>query len=161
MLFIIANWLKGFIDIPGIGLLQYITFRAAAAAITALLISLLFGPWIIKKIRAKQIGEQAKLELTGVGLHQGKAGTPTMGGLIVLLSLLLPTLLWADVQNIYVILIFLTTAMLGFVGFLDDYLKVIKKMPKGLIGKYKIVGQVIVGLMIGCSIYFHRKRRVF
>lgn len=154
MLYILANWLKSTFDPPGIGLFQYITFRAAAAAITALLISFLFGPAIIRLIKKKQIGEQAKRELTGVGLHQGKAGTPTMGGLIVLLSLLLPTLMWADIKNVYIILIFLTTLALGCVGFLDDYLKVIKKLPKGLIGKYKIVGQVAVGLMIGGSIYF-------
>jgi phospho-N-acetylmuramoyl-pentapeptide-transferase len=155
MLYLLANWLKAaYMSIPGIGLFQYITFRAAAAAITALLMSFLFGPSIIKKIRSKQIGEQAKLELTGVGLHQGKAGTPTMGGLIVLVSLLLPTLLWADISNIYVILIFITTLALGLVGFTDDYLKVIKKYPKGLIGRYKIVGQVAVGLIIGCTVYF-------
>ncbi len=154
MLYILANWLRATFDPPGMGVFQYITFRAAAAAITALLISFIFGPIIIKKIKNKQIGEQAKLELTDVGLHQGKAGTPTMGGIIVLISLLLPTLLWADIENVYIILIFLTTLALGCVGFLDDYLKVIKKLPKGLIGKYKIVGQVLVGLMIGGSIYF-------
>ena len=154
MLYILANWLRVTFDPPGMGLFQYITFRAAAAAITALLISFVFGPIIIRKIKNKQIGEQAKLELTGVGLHQGKAGTPTMGGIIVLISLLVPTLLWADIKNVYIILIFLTTLALGCVGFLDDYLKVIKKLPKGLIGKYKIVGQIAVGLMIGGSIYF-------
>lgn len=154
MFYLLANWIKSFADFPGQGLFQYITFRAAGAAITALLVSVIFGPRIIKYLKSKQIGEQAKLELTTVGLHQDKTGTPTMGGLIVLLALLLPTLLWADICNIYVVLIFLTTAILGGVGFLDDYLKVIKKKKHGLVGKYKIVGQVCAGLMIGCTVYF-------
>jgi len=154
MLYVLVNWLKTFTDFPGQGLFQYITFRAAAAAITALLVSWVFGPSIIRLIKSKQIGEQAKLELTGVELHQGKAGTPTMGGLIVLISLLLPTLLWADITNVYVILIFITTAILGCVGFADDYLKVVKKKKKGLIGRYKIVGQIFAGLIIGGTIYF-------
>lgn len=154
MFYFLSNWLKTFTDIPGQGLFQYITFRAAAAAITALIMSFLIGPFIIKKLKANQIGEQAKLELTGVGLHQGKAGTPTMGGLIVLFSLIVPTLLWSDLSNIYVILITLVTIILGLVGFLDDYLKVIKKKKKGLIGRYKIVGQVIAGVILGGTIYF-------
>ncbi len=154
MLYYLAEWMKGLWNPPGFGVFQYITFRAGAAAITALLISFVFGPKIIRKMRKHQIGEQAKLELEGVGLHANKAGTPTMGGLIVLLSLLLPTLLWADMANAFVILIVLTTAWLGAVGFLDDYLKVIKKLPKGLIGRYKIVGQISIGLIVSCSIYF-------
>src|SRR5574344_334129 len=154
MFYLLANWIKSFADFPGQGLFQYITFRAAGAAITALLVSVIFGPRIIKYLKSKQIGEQAKLELTTVGLHQDKTGTPTMGGLIVLLALLLPTLLWADICNIYIVLIFLTTAILGGVGFLDDYLKVIKKKKNGLVGKYKIVGQVCAGLLIGCTVYF-------
>ncbi len=154
MLHILANWLKTFTDFPGQGLFQYITFRAAAAAITALLMSFILGPIIIKKLKQKQIGEQAKLELTGVGLHQGKTGTPSMGGIIVLLSLLVPTFLWADMTNIYVILISAVTIILGAVGFLDDYLKIIKKKKKGLIGRYKIVGQVFAGLILGGTIYF-------
>ncbi len=140
-------------DPPGFGVFQYISFRAAAAAVTALLISFFFGPLIIKKLKTKQIGEQAKQELQKVGNHSLKAGTPTMGGLIVLMALLVPTLLWSNL-NMYSILIVLTTAWLGAVGFLDDYLKVIKKLPKGLIGRYKIVGQVGIGLIIGSSIYF-------
>lgn len=142
------------IDIPGVGVFQYITFRAAGAAITALLISFIFGPKIIKIMKRKQIGEQAKLELEGVGLHSGKSGTPTMGGIIVLLSLLLPTILWANVSNIYVILILSVTIWLGGVGFLDDYLKVVKKKQKGLIAKYKLFGQITIGLLLGTIIYF-------
>jgi phospho-N-acetylmuramoyl-pentapeptide-transferase len=153
MLYYLFQWINEMFDPPGFGVFQYISFRAAAAAVTALIISFFFGPLIIKKLKAKQIGEQAKQELQKVGNHSLKAGTPTMGGLIVLMALLVPTLLWSNL-NMYSILIVLTTAWLGAVGFLDDYLKVIKKLPKGLIGRYKIVGQVGIGLIIGSSIYF-------
>jgi phospho-N-acetylmuramoyl-pentapeptide-transferase len=154
MLYYITLWLRETFDVPGFGVFQYISFRAAAAAITALLISFYFGPKIIKKLQKNQLGEQAKKELQEVGNHSLKAGTPTMGGLIVLLSLLVPTLLWANITNMFIILIFITTAWLGAVGFLDDYLKVVKKLPKGLIGRYKIVGQVGIGLIVGGTIYF-------
>ncbi len=156
MLYLLANWLNSLesVHIPGLGVFQYITFRAAGAAITALLIGFVIGPKIIKRLRRNQIGEQAKMELQNVGNHSTKAGTPTMGGLIVLLSLLLPTVLWANISNIYVILIVTTTTLLGIVGFIDDYLKVVKKYPKGLIGKYKIVGQVTVGIIVGGTIFF-------
>ena len=147
-------FLKENFDPPGFGIFQYLSFRAAAAAITALLISFFVGPIIIKKLKRHQIGEQAKKELSSVGNHSLKAGTPTMGGLIVLTALLLPTLLWANMTNMFILLILITTAFLGGVGFLDDYLKVIKKLPKGLIGRYKIVGQVAIGLILGGTIYF-------
>ena len=154
MLYQLALWIRTLGDVPGIGLFQYVTFRAAAAAIFALLISLLVGPMIIRALKRMQIGEQAKRELQGVGQHADKAGTPTMGGIIVLASILIPTLLWADVLNMYVVMALLVTAMLGAVGFLDDYLKVVKKLPNGLIGKYKIVGQVITGFILGGSLFF-------
>ena len=154
MFYQLALWLKTLGDIPGINLFQYVTFRAAAAAIFALLISLLVGPRIIKALKRMQIGEQAKSELQEVGQHASKAGTPTMGGLIVLAAVLIPTLLWGNILNMYVVMAVLVTAMLGAVGFLDDYLKVVKKLPNGLIGKYKIVGQVLTGLVVGCSLYF-------
>ncbi len=154
MLYYLALWIKELFSPPGFGVFQYITFRSAAAAITALIICFFFGPKIIRYLRNKQIGERAKLELEGVGNHSTKAGTPTMGGIIVLLALLLPTLLWADITNIYVILILLATAWLGAVGFLDDYLKVIKKLPKGLIARYKLFGQIGIGLIVASTIYF-------
>lgn len=154
MLYQLALWLRSLADFPGANLFQYVTFRAAAAAIFALLISLLVGPRIIAALKRRQIGEQAKSELQQVGQHSLKAGTPTMGGLIVLAAVLIPTLLWANVLNMYVVLAVFVTAALGGVGFLDDYLKVIKRLPKGLIGRYKIVGQVATGLVVGCSIYF-------
>ncbi len=154
MLYYLADWINMMFDPPGFGIFQYITFRAGAAAITALLLSFIFGPKIISVMKRYQIGEQAKVELQQVGQHSIKAGTPTMGGIIVLISLLLPTLLWAKMLNWYVILIFIITLWLGLVGFLDDYLKVVKKKPKGLIGKYKLVGQIFIGLVVGCIIYF-------
>lgn len=154
MLYYLALFLENAFNPPGFGVFKYITFRSAGAAITALLISFVFGPMIIRFLKKKQIGEQSKVELQEVGTHQSKAGTPTMGGIIVLLSVLLPTLLWANIFNWFVIVIFITTLWLGLVGFLDDYLKVVKKYSKGLIGKYKIVGQISIGLFIGICIYF-------
>lgn len=154
MIYYLAHYIKSLFDPPGFGVFQYLTFRSAAAAITALFISFFIGPKIIELLKKKQIGEQAKAELQNTGNHASKKGTPTMGGLIVLTALLLPTLLWADVGNIYVWLIVFATASLGAVGFLDDYLKVIKKLPKGLIGRYKIVGQIFVGFIIGATVYF-------
>lgn len=138
---------------PGFGLVRFITFRAAAAAVTALVISFWLGPKIIRKLKEKQIGEAAKVEAPRT--HLTKAGTPTMGGLIVLASILVPTILWGNIGNVYVLLIIFVTATLGVVGFLDDYLKVVKKKPKGLIGRYKIVGQVFVGVVVGGIIYFY------
>lgn len=137
---------------PGFGVVRFLTFRAAAAAVTALLIAFWLGPKIIRALRAHQIGEAAKVEAPKN--HLTKAGTPTMGGLIVLASIVIPTLLWGNLGNMYVVLILFVTVALGAVGFLDDYLKVVKKKPKGLIGRYKIVGQVFVGLVVGGVIYF-------
>ncbi len=154
MFYYLFKWLHDTFDPPGFGVFQYITFRAAAAAITALLISFYLGPKIIRLLHRHQLGEQSKLELDGVGQHAGKAGTPTMGGLIVIFAVLLPTLLWANMLNMFVILIFTTTAWLGLVGFLDDYLKVVKKLPTGLIGRYKIIGQILIGVIVGGTIVF-------
>lgn len=154
MLYYLALWLREQYNPPGFGVFQYVTFRSAAAAITALLISFIVGPIIIRILKRKQMGEQEKRELAGVGNHNLKAGTPTMGGLIVLTALLVPTLLWANMKSAYVILVVLVTAWLGAVGFLDDYLKVVKKFKKGLIGRYKIIGQVTIGLILGGTIYF-------
>jgi len=152
MLYYILELLERTYDPPGFGLIRFITFRAAAAAVTALVIAFWLGPKIIRKLKEKQIGESAKLEAPKT--HLTKAGTPTMGGLIVLASVLIPTVLWGNIGNVYIILIVFVTAVLGTVGFLDDYLKVVKKKPKGLIGRYKIVGQVFVGLVVGGVIYF-------
>jgi phospho-N-acetylmuramoyl-pentapeptide-transferase len=152
MLYYLFNYINKIAHPPGFGVFQYITFRSAAAAVTALLISFWLGPKIIRILTRKQIGEAAKVDAPKT--HLAKAGTPTMGGLIVLCAVLIPTLLWADVKNTYLVLIFVTTVWLGTVGFLDDYLKVVKKLPKGLIGRYKIVGQVSIGLLVGSVLYF-------
>ncbi|MGA9115940.1 MAG: phospho-N-acetylmuramoyl-pentapeptide-transferase [Bacteroidota bacterium] len=137
---------------PGFGLVRFITFRAAAAAVTALVISFWLGPRVIRFLKERQIGEAAKVEAPRA--HLAKAGTPTMGGLIVLAAVLGPTLLWGNIGNLYVVLMVFVTAALGGVGLLDDYLKVVKKKPRGLIGRYKITGQVVVGLCVGGIIYF-------
>jgi phospho-N-acetylmuramoyl-pentapeptide-transferase len=152
MLYHLFDILERLYHPPGFGVVRYLTFRAAAAAITALVIAFWVGPKIIRWLKKRQIGEAAKVEAPKT--HLTKAGTPTMGGLIVLAALLGPTLLWGNLANMYVVLIIFVTAALGAVGFLDDYLKVVKKKPKGLIGRYKIVGQVTVGCVVGGIIYF-------
>ncbi|MCK5573229.1 MAG: phospho-N-acetylmuramoyl-pentapeptide-transferase [Bacteroidetes bacterium] len=152
MLYSLLDSLEILYNPPGFGLVRFITFRAAAAAVTALVISFWLGPKIIRLLNARHMGESAKLEAPKT--HRTKAGTPTMGGLIVLASVLIPTILWANIGNMYIVLIVFVTAALGAVGFLDDYLKVVKKKPRGLIGRYKIAGQVLVGLVVGGIIYF-------
>ena len=137
--------------VTGFNLFQYISFRSAGAAVTALLFSFMVGPRIIHQLRLHQIGQEIRKD--GPQTHLKKAGTPTMGGIIVLIGILLPTILWARF-NLGVVLVLLATIWMGMVGFLDDYLKVVKKYPKGLIGRYKIIGQVSLGLLIGCVIYF-------
>ena len=151
MLYYILSEIEKIYHPAGFQIFRFLTFRAAAATITALIISFWLGPKIIKKLKEKQIGESAKLEAPKN--HLSKAGTPTMGGIIVLCSILIPTFLWGDLSNTYIQMILFVTISLGFVGFLDDYLKVVKKKPKGLIGWYKIIGQVSVGLILGLVMY--------
>jgi len=139
------------LNVPGAGVFQYISFRSACAVIVSLIISLLLGKRIINYLRKKQIGESIRdLGLEG---QQQKQGTPTMGGLIILASILIPALLFGDLENIYVILMLITTVWLGFIGFLDDYIKVFKKDKRGLKGKAKIYGQVILGIVVGLTLY--------
>ncbi len=152
MLYYFLTYLHDKFDVPGFGVFRYITFRMGAAAVTALFIAFWAGPKIIRRLRQLHIGEAAKVEAPKN--HLSKAGTPTMGGLIVLVSILVPALLWTDLKNVYVLLILFVTVALGAVGFLDDYLKVVKKKPQGLIGRYKIVGQFAVALIVGGVIYF-------
>ncbi|MBL7113728.1 MAG: phospho-N-acetylmuramoyl-pentapeptide-transferase [Bacteroidales bacterium] len=141
------------INFPGAGMFQYISFRSASAIITSLIISLLFGKRIILFLRKKQIGESIRdLGLDG---QMQKQGTPTMGGIIILGSILIPTLLFADLENIYVILMLITTVWLGLIGFVDDYIKVFRKNKKGLTGKFKILGQVFLGVAIGLTLFLH------
>ena len=141
------------LDMPGAGVFQYISFRSASAVITSLIISLLFGKKIINYIRRKQIGESVRdLGLEG---QMKKQGTPTMGGVIILASILIKTLLFGDLYNIYVHLMLITTIWLGMVGFIDDYIKVFKKNKKGLTGKFKILGQVVLGIIVGATLYLN------
>ncbi len=138
--------------IPGAGLFQYISFRAAMAVITSLVISMIIGKGIIERLRRKQIGESIRdLGLEG---QMQKQGTPTMGGLIILASIIIPVLLFARLDNVYVLLLLGSTVWLGAIGFIDDYIKVFKKNKKGLSGKFKIVGQVGLGLIAGSVLYF-------
>lgn len=153
MFYYLFEYLESTYQLPGAGVFQYISFRAAMAVITSLIVSLIFGGRIIQLIRNKQIGEQVRtLGLEGEDM---KKGTPTMGGLIILSAILLPTLLFAKLENIYIILMIISTIWLGAIGFLDDYIKVFKKDKKGLAGKFKIIGQVVLGLIIGLTFYFH------
>lgn len=130
---------------------QYITFRSAIAAILALIISFIIGPVIINHLRKNQIGEQIRKH--GPQSHYSKEGTPTMGGLIILLAIILPTLLFADIYNPFVQILVISTIWMGLIGFIDDYLKSIKKLKKGLVAKYKLAGQIAIGLIITFWIY--------
>ena len=153
MLYYLFKYLHQF-DIPGAGVFQYISFRTAMTIITSLIISMAFGRRIIYLLQHKQIGESIRnLGLEG---QMQKKGTPTMGGIIILASILIPVLLFGDLLNVYVVLMLITTIWLGFVGFLDDYIKVFKKNKQGLRGKFKIGGQVILGLVVGFTMYFSR-----
>ena len=153
MLYYLFDWLDKAFDFPGAGVFQYISFRAAMAVITSLIITIIFGKPIIKYLRKKQIGETVRdLGLEG---QKQKEGTPTMGGIIILAAILIPTVLFAKIDNIYVIVMIITTIWLGLLGFLDDYIKVFKKNKEGLPGKYKILGQVGLGLVVGLIIMFH------
>lgn len=136
----------------GFNLFQYITFRAAMAAITALLISFIIGPFFLKLLAKYQIGET--IRENGPKSHLAKKGTPTMGGIIIIISVLLPVLLWANLKSIYILMILFATLWMGAIGFLDDYLKVVKKYKNGLIARYKLTGQITLGLIIGCYLYF-------
>jgi len=136
--------------ISAFNLFRYITFRSAYAVVTALVISIWLGPWIIAKLKKHQIGQTIRKE--GPKSHYSKEGTPTMGGLIVLAAILVPTLLWADLTNRYIQLILLVTAGMGAIGFIDDYFKVVRKQSKGLVAKKKLAGQLTVGLLLGIAL---------
>lgn len=139
-------------NVPGAGLFSYISFRSALALITSLIISIVFGKRIIARLQKQQIGETVRdLGLAG---QIEKTGTPTMGGLIILGAILIPTLLFARLENVYVITMIIATVWLGMIGFIDDYIKVFKKNKEGLKGKFKVVGQIGVGLIVGSVLYF-------
>lgn len=153
MLYYLFTWIGDDIHIPGSGLFQYISFRTAMAVIVSLIITTGYGSRLIRVLRAKQVGETIRdLGLEG---EKKKQGTPTMGGLIIIAGILVPTLLFAKLENIYVILMLVTTVWMGAIGFLDDYIKVFRKNKEGLAGRFKIVGQVGLGVIIACTMYFH------
>lgn len=153
MLYYLFTWLDEAFNFPGAGVFQYISFRAAMSVITSLIIMLILGKPFIKWLRKKQIGETVRdLNLEG---QKEKEGTPTMGGLLILAAIVIPTLLFAKLDNIYILIMLGTTVWLGLIGFLDDYIKVFKKHKEGLRGKYKILGQVTLGLVVGLLIMYH------
>ncbi len=154
MLYYLFKFLDTHYNFPGAGLFNFISFRAAAAVLLSLVISMLYGGKLIALLRKKQIGETIR-EL-GLAGENAKKGTPTMGGLIILGSILIPTLLFARLENIYIILMLIATVWLGIIGFADDYIKVFKKDKKGLAGTFKIIGQVGLGIIVGTVLYFNK-----
>ncbi|MBP9883278.1 MAG: phospho-N-acetylmuramoyl-pentapeptide-transferase, partial [Chitinophagales bacterium] len=154
MLYYLFKYLEKCCDFIGAGLFDYISFRAGMAIIVSLLISLVFGKSLVKYLQRQQVGETIRdLGLEG---QLQKQGTPTMGGLIILAAIIIPTLLFARIENVYVITMLISTVWLGFIGFLDDYIKVFKKDKRGLAGRFKIVGQVVLGIIVGLILYFNK-----
>jgi phospho-N-acetylmuramoyl-pentapeptide-transferase len=153
MLYYLFDYLDKQFDLIGAGVFKYISFRAGMAAFISLLITIFFGKALINFLRKQQVGEDIRdLGLEG---QMAKKGTPTMGGIIIIMAILVPTFLFAKLDNVYIILLITSTLWLGFIGFLDDYIKVFKKDKKGLAGKFKIVGQVGLGLIIGLTLSFN------
>ncbi len=154
MLYYLFDYLNTQLNIPGTGIFQYISFRAALAILLSLTITMIFGKTLINKLRNLQVSD----EIRNLGLEgeQQKKGTPTMGGLIILAAILLPTLLFARINNVYILLMLVSTIWLGIVGFLDDYIKVFKKNKEGLAGRFKILGQVGLGFIVATTLYFNQ-----
>ena len=156
MLYLLFKYLES-LDFPGARLFTFISFRSAAAVITSLVISLLIGKRIILYLQRKQVGEVVRdLGLEG---QYKKQGTPSMGGVIILASIIIPTLLFAKLGNVYIILMLMTTIWLGLIGFLDDYIKIFKKHKEGLAGKFKIAGQIVLGIIVGLTLFFSNEVR--
>ncbi|MDR1792679.1 MAG: phospho-N-acetylmuramoyl-pentapeptide-transferase [Bacteroidales bacterium] len=153
MFYYLFKWLDKFENFPGAGVFQYISFRTAMAGLLSLLLSIIIGKYLIRFLRKKQIGEDIRdLGLEG---QMQKKGTPTMGGIIILISILIPVLLLNKLDNVYIILMIITTLWLGLLGFIDDYIKVFKKKKAGMSGKLKIIGQAILGLSVALVLYFN------
>ena len=153
MLYYLFDFLEKNYQLPGAGLFQFISFRAAMAAILSLFIATVYGKKIITFLQTKQVGETIRnLGLEG---QNEKAGTPTMGGIIIILATIIPVLLFAKLDNIYVIMLIVTTIWMGAIGFIDDYIKKFKKDKAGLPGKFKVFGQVGLGIIVGATMYFH------
>lgn len=158
MLYYLFKYLQDTFGLTGSRLFQYISFRASMTIILSLIISMLIGKRIIRWLQKMQIGESVRdLGLEG---QVQKKGTPTMGGVIIIAAIVIPTLLFARIDNVYVILLLISTIFMGGIGFLDDYIKVFKKDKDGLSGKFKILGQVVLGLVVGCVLYFHPSVKV-
>jgi phospho-N-acetylmuramoyl-pentapeptide-transferase len=153
MLYYIFEYLDKTLDVPGAGVFQYITFRSALALMLSLLLSTIYGKRIILYLRRKQVGETVR-ELGLAGQNE-KAGTPTMGGLIIIFATLIPVLLFSKLHNIYIILLIVTTLWMGTIGFIDDYIKIFKKDKQGLKGIFKVIGQIGLGVIVGTVLYFH------
>ena len=153
MFYFLFEYLENQFQLTGASLFQYISFRSSLAFIFSLFFSIIFGKKIINFLNKKQIGESIR-DLGLIGQKE-KKGTPTMGGLIIIFSTIIPVLLFSNFTNIYIIILLFTTAWLGVIGFLDDYIKVFKKNKKGLKGKFKIIGQVSLGLIVGLTLFFH------
>ncbi len=153
MLYHLFTYLNNHFDFPGSGLFEFISFKAALAVMTSLVITLVFGGKLIRFLHRKQVGETVRdLGLEG---QLEKTGTPTMGGIIILAGILVPTLLFADLSNIYIQLMLISTVLLGAIGFIDDYIKVFRKNKEGLAGRFKVFGQIAVGLIVASSLYFN------
>ncbi|MBS9523948.1 phospho-N-acetylmuramoyl-pentapeptide-transferase [Litoribacter ruber] len=153
MLYHLFDYFDTALDLPGAGVFRYISFRAGMSALFSLIITITFGHHIINWIRRQQIGESIRdLGLEG---QQAKKGTPTMGGLMLMAAIIVPTLLFANINNIYIILLLITTVWLGTIGFIDDYIKVFQKNKDGLAGKFKIAGQIGIGVIVGATLFFH------
>jgi phospho-N-acetylmuramoyl-pentapeptide-transferase len=146
------------LNLPGAGVFNYISFRSAAAVITSLLISLLIGKRIINYLQYKQVGEVVR-DLGLEGQYQ-KKGTPSMGGIIIIASIIIPTLLFAKLENVYIILMLITTIWLGLIGFLDDYIKIFRKNKEGLAGRFKIAGQIVLGIIVGLTLFFSNEVKI-
>jgi phospho-N-acetylmuramoyl-pentapeptide-transferase len=157
MLYYLFNYLES-LNFPGARLFTFISFRSAAAVITSLIISLLIGKRIILYLQRKQVGEVVR-NLGLEGQYQ-KQGTPSMGGIIILASIIIPTLLFAKLGNIYIILMLITTVWLGLIGFLDDYIKIFRKNKEGLAGRFKIAGQIVLGIIVGLTLFFSSEVRI-
>ena len=153
MLYYLFEYFDKVMDIPGTGVFQYITFRSALALMLSLLLSTIYGKQIIRFLQKQQVGETVR-ELGLAGQNE-KAGTPTMGGLIIIFATLVPVLLFSKLHNIYIVLLIVTTLWMGTIGFIDDYIKIFKKDKQGLKGIFKVIGQVGLGLIVGTVLYFH------
>jgi len=153
MLYNLFEYLEQQYQFPGATLFQFLTFRAAMAVLLSLVLATVYGKRVIRLLKRNQIGESVRdLGLDG---QMQKEGTPTMGGIIIIIATLIPVILFADLSNVYVLLLIITTIWMGMIGFIDDYIKIFKKNKRGLKGRFKIMGQVVLGLMVGATLYFH------